>query len=64
MIAVELIVDGKSVERTQYSVHPPDDSRFAWRDYAFDLLDHEYDRSMKLRVRRFELEPITGATVP
>jgi len=61
IVAVAFVAGQNPPEEESYNLDPPDDARFKWRDYVFDLTAHDYDQSMTLELHRLETEPLRAA---
>ncbi len=58
-VHLRLALEGASSPvRVNASLRLPQERTFSWRDYTFEVLDHEYGERMVLRVRRHALRPL------
>ena len=58
-VHLRLAVEGvRRPVMVEANLHLPEERTFSWRDYSFEVLDHEYGERMVLRVRRRALRPL------
>lgn len=60
MVGLEFQKAGQEVLQVTHHVYPPDATTWRFRDFEFDMRNHEYDRFMELQVRRLVLHPVTA----
>jgi hypothetical protein len=61
MISWDVLRGDHEIDEGQLSILPPEEKTWRWRDYHFELVEHDYDKSMTLAIRRVALVPVAAA---
>jgi hypothetical protein len=64
MLNLVFLEDGAPVEAKTFSLHLKEERSFSWRNFRFELMDHQYDQSMTLKVDPGRWVPVKRADTP